>query len=785
MSNKKLHTAFLMNGHVDEKLYNFLDGFDPVELKYSTEPYCVFPNSDEKVKDCYKKWIPWDIKSELIEYDSTFTVASLNKESDSSISDNLMLVYGSQRVVKSDVQIFNKTERKLISQYLGIPQLEKMFDEDYFQFECDMHIAQNYREHRNDYQRDHFIHEIRDMYSMMILLGNHGFYEAAKKILSDRSISKISLFTQKKLSEFKSNRKGVYSILEKVQKRMHSGNTLPLEIYNKYKDIDTYSENYFMKYVIYASSILSALFHDMGYPICHFLNVRNRTSEYIPTLYMYTKNEVESFDQIASLLSNSLLFTIVSRNEIRDAMKEQKPGKYDHGAYSAIAFLLQFYNSGIIFSLSEEKQCAIELAAVAIYNHTMGFKILDKKTKSNFYQPRFNQNPIAFMLRLCDDLQEWGRRYFVISSESDIPICSECLTPSIFNCPKEKNRDKILYKCGCSSNETPDYNSFRYKNFYNRKLYLVSTSEYMTSYIIDIKNDSDKKALCFHINYDYYKLLNVTRINHTYAKFRLSEINGLKKLIKNQNFKNYFDFDYIFFDYFMTANPITIKLKILEKFIVLTKFSGKTKLEENDIKNTNLESDIIKNLKFPNGIDYGKSKLKTILEGENGKSGVFDFYKKLLKEVIKLRNNYVGKDVDVADIKNTSNGWIDKYFKKTENKSFSEYYKKIMKDLISETFEQYAREIIIDKTNKEDNGKVERFDNLDKYYSQYAPNSETENALYNSIKAYCNAENDFNSYGDNLDGKSNPPYLSYFSDLYFFEEMNRVIQKEYIDEFTK
>ena len=726
MSNKKLHTAFLMNGCVDEKLYNFLDDFDPVELKYSTEPYCVFPNSDEQGKDCYQKWIPWDIKSELIEYDSTFTVASLNKETNSSISDNLMLVYGSQRVVKSDVQIFNITERKLISQYLGIPQLEKMFDEDYFQFEWDMHIAQNYREHRNDYQRDHFIHEIRDMYSMMILLGNHGFYEATKKVLSDHSVSKISLFTQKKLSEFKSNRKGVYSILKKVQKRMQRKNGLPRNIKDKYKDIDTYSENYFMKYVIYASSILSALFHDMGYPICHFLNVRNRTSEYIPTLYMYTRNEVESFDQIASLLSNSLLFTIISRNEIRDAMKEQKPGKYDHGAYSAIAFLLQFYNSGIIFSLSEEKQCAIELAAVAIYNHTMGFKILDEKTKSNFYQPRFNQNPIAFMLRLCDDLQEWGRRYFVISSESDIPICSECLMPSIFNCPKEKNRDKVLYKCGCSSNETPDflykcgcssnetpdYNSFRYENFYSRKLYLVSTSEYMTSYIIDIKNDSDKKALCFHINYDYYKLLNVTRINHTYAKFRLSEINGLKKLIKNQNFKNYFDFDYIFFDYFMTANPITIKLKILEKFIVLTKCKGKTKLEVNDIdKDNTCLNNIIDELKlkFPDGIydKYENSKLKTILE-----SGVFDFYKDLLKEVIILRNKYDGKDVDVADIKNTSDEWIKKYF---ENKSFSEYYKKIMRDLISETFEQYAREIIIEKESSKNHCRIERIDNLDKY----------------------------------------------------------------------
>ena len=96
-----------------------------------------------------------------------------------------------------------------------------------------------------------------------------------------------------------------------------------------------------MKYVIYASSILSALFHDMGYPICHFLEVRNRTSEYNPTLYMYTRNATESFDHIASLLGSSLLFTIVSRDEIKKSMNPNKKGKYDHGAYSAIAFLLQ------------------------------------------------------------------------------------------------------------------------------------------------------------------------------------------------------------------------------------------------------------------------------------------------------------------------------------------------------------------------------------------------------------------------------------------------------------
>lgn len=788
MNNKQLHAAFFMDEDTDEKikrkLYNFLDVFDPIELKYSLEPYPVFPKSTKKV-------IPYSIRNQLVQYENIFQTGTLNKETYDSIIENLMLVYGSEKVVKNDVQIFNATEKTMIGKYLGIPQLEKMFDEDYFQFEWDMHIAQNYREHRNDYQRDHFIHEIRDMYSMMILLGNHGFYQASKKVLLNRfNPSKISQYVQKKLLQFKNKHEDIYFILNNlIQQMKKESNLLPdmdEEEKKKYTDEDTYLEGYFIKYVIYASSILSALFHDMGYPICHFLNLRNRTSEYNPTLYMYTRNETESFDHIASLLSNSLLFTIMSRDEIKTSMNPNKKGLYNHGAYSAIAFLLQFYNSGIIFSLSAEKQCAIELAAVAIYNHTIEFKITDKddKLKTNFYQPVFNQNPIAFLLRLCDDLQEWGRRYFVVSNESDIPICSSCLTPSIFRFPEDVDRDKILYSCKCSEGKSlsptdpiPFYNSFRYKNFYNRKLYLVSTSDYMYSHIIDV--EGGKKALCFHINYDYYKLLNVARINHTYAKFRLREINNLKELINEQEYKSYFDFDCIFLDYFMTSNPITIKLKILEKFIAYALKKGETRLTQDDIKDVTIDK-IISELKFPKKIKYSKSELKTLLEGE----GVFDFYKDLLGKVIDLRNNNKGKKYNAAtaEVINQAEGFINTYFL---NKEFSEYYKQVMRDLLSDTFEQYAKEIIIEK-HKTENGftyTVEDYHHLGKYCSQYAPNDKTENALYNSVQAYCNAENDFNSYLACDSNGTRIPYLNYFSDLYFFEEMNRVVQNEYISEF--
>lgn len=778
MNSKKLHTATFMNPdtnqNVKQKLYDFLKDFDPMELKYSVEPERVF-------SDKHNRLIPFELRDILIRYDGIYGMETLNKETYSAISENLRLVYGSSDVVENDIKIFNLTEKKMLGQFLAIPLLEKMFDEDYFNFEWDMHVSQNFREHRNDYQRDHFIHQIRDMYSMLILLGEHGFYEASLKILSDRSISKISWYTQQKLTEFFHNRRGVYSTLEtlypNLKEYIDNNESISQSTKQKYASMESYAENYFMKYVIYASSILSALFHDMGYPICHFLSVRNRTSAYNPTMYMYTRNEVESFDHIASLLSSSLLFTIMSREEIKSSMQVKDSGKYNHGAYSAIAFLMQFYNSGIIFSLPEEKQCAIELAAVAIYNHTLEYKISRKNTKKFFYQPLFKQNPISFILRLCDDLQEWGRRYFEVSTESDIPICSFCLTPSIFN----HQKDKTVYRCLCSKNTTYNNpnacNSFRFKNFYNRKLYLVSTSDYMTSYLINV--EGGKKALCFHINYDYYRLLNVTRINHTYAKFRLSELNDLKKLLKNQDFISTLGFDYIYLDYFMTSNPITIKTKILEKFICC--IHDEICVDKDDISNVNLDQIVTHINNYVDTISEDKqmkiemeSELYNLLDDK-----VFEFYKNVLIEVIELRDNFRHCKVDLEKVKNSAESFINKMIMKEKNTS--DYYKQIMTNLLLDTFEQYSKETIIYQSNGED--MVETFIDTEKYYNQYSPNKYSGEAFYNSVRAYCNSENEFNCYNC-IDGVGDPiKYINYFSDLYLFEMMNRIIQEHDLEIF--
>jgi len=393
--------------------------------------------------------------------------------------------------------------------------------------------------------------------------------------------------------------------------------------------------------------------------------------------------------------------------------------------------------------------------------------VAKEKEDTNYYQPIFKQNPISFMLRLCDDLQEWNRRYFVVSEESDIPVCSKCFTPSIARSNSKKA--KVTYRCMCSSSEgkgdsqntNTDYNSFRYYNFYNRKLYLVSTCDYMTSAII-CKGDSNKKALCFHINYDYYRLLNVTRINPTYAKFRLSELNELKEVIKDQDYKSLFDFEYIYLDYFMTANPLTIKIKILEEFT--------SKVLESEIDSIKLES-ILDKLECSDGEKKSlETIMNTVVSSCNKKSNnkLFDFYKDLLKKSVNLRGS---KKV----VSKVANKFTDRWF----SKCTSNYYKQIMKNLITETFEQYSKECTPDES-------LSSFDTKDfqnKYTKQYAPKKECDDALYNSVIAYCNSENDFNCYSENISKNNNVismKYVSYFADLYFFETMNRFVQETYV-----
>lgn len=779
-------------------MLHYLENFNSTELKYSVFCDKIFYEGKEKNDldhPTFRSTVPYEVLTFLKEYDSIFQMGELTKESYSYIKENLMLVYGDANIVNHDIKAFHYTEKKIIREYLAIPQLDKMFDEDYFNFEWDMHVGQNFSEHRNDYYRDHFIHQIRDMYSMLLLLGRHGFFESIYDALFDKDNGKVTEFTLLKLKEFMYQRQGAYPVTQKIYAQvrertleltnaLNNSDKMKSRIEHRVQSEEAYSEAYFKKYVIYASCILAGLFHDMGYPICHFLEVRHRISNYSPTMYMFTHNAIDSFDTLASTLNGSLLFTIVSHKEIEKSLSVNKKGRFDHGAYSAIAFLMQFYQNGLIFSLPTEKQCAIELAALAIYNHTRKYQVMDAKVKSNYYQPVFFQNPVSFLLRLCDDLQEWDRRYFEISQESDAPICSKCLLPSIHTSESGKKE----YQCAChTSGESFVYtNSFKQSGFMNRKLYLVTTSNLMISEtvpVITLQGETitkQKKALYFRIDYDLFKLLNIARINSTYAKFRLKELNDIKKLLKYQTFRSKsnhnLDFDCIYIDYFMTSNPILIKVKILEKYLCsqfLSKHTDKYHIpyEEltvrlKDYTGTRLCDELFKKLHIDDGLK--DSFLYKIITQAN-EDRLFGFYKKLLSICASARNDLNGFD----DHKIELEAFLKDYTSNIQNNTM---YRDTLTGLVRDCYLQYSKETVISADGTISSTFINE---KSPYYKQYQPDSHArEELLSDCVNTYCETENDFNRY-DCFDNNYQNRYIGYFADLRLFEMMNQVIQTQY------
>lgn len=726
----------------------FLRGFDPIREKYEFKAW----NAD------YESWLKGrcirltaEGRANVSVFEDSFQFGSLSKQKYSSILDNLKLVYGDADLIHSDVRDYHLTERKIVHSYLAIPQLDKMFDEDYFNFEWDMHVGQNFNEHRSDYYRDHYIHQIRDMYMMLVLMEQFGMYHATREVLSDRMASNISSYVSKKKQQFMDDSGSpIYRMLMKLCKKKEK---LLIPGINSI----AYTEEYFYNYVIKASCILSGLFHDLGYPICHFLQMRNRLSNYNPTMYMVTHNEIGSFDQIASVLSPSLLFTLVSLKGIKAALELNDKGAYDHGAYSAIAFLLQFYENGIINALPAEKQCAIELAAVAIFNHTIEYKATKEKSKSSYYSLYFRQNPIAFLLRVCDDLQEWDRRYFEVSEASDLMFCEECHTPLIKYTirdtdPSEAGAKKESgYQCSCRSViRRPDI-------FMKRKLYLVSVANTVS---VTDSTENGKHVLRADVHYDLYKMLIMSNINNTYAKYRFKELVGLQHLLLGQDYGQ--TISRLELGYFMSPNPISIKLEILRRFIDrFPVVNGKNTLEKNYSKKLDLlyarpkrlldnminiswtipYEDILKDNKEIENVKGIEDIKKGIVE----KRKIIESIKEVLGCCIKF---YISLLIISERPKSQRTYYIDAISQHSKTNAF---YYEIMNALTAD-----ALQSLEDRRQK----------------WEYADPGKEAN-LYDSISAYTCTQNTFNSYKEILKSYLDCgfPYVGYYFDIYIFKKL--------------
>ena len=385
-----------------EEMMTFLREFNYIKEKYGIDPY------DKNY-------------AYAAEIEGKSISIQLSSKSPSRIKESINQVYGNSKKVDEFVLLYRLVTNEIIHKYLNIPGIERLYDEHFFEMEWDMHSRMNFEKHEISFYRDHFVHQVRNLFEIYTLLKNQKIYQHINNILSNSGISKISYYISgivDHLVTMRKNRPAELEFFKSIHEDIANDETLLCNALGEH----------YMRYIIFASSMLACLYHDIGYPIEHFVNLRARISEYLPILYMFINGDSGGFDRIRSVLCESLLFTVVPATEIKKRLFDK-----DHGAISAIAFLLQLYETGGIYSLPLEKKAAVELAGLTIYNHTIKYYFVSPKDEKaqDYYRTILMQNPISYMLRLCDDLQEWERVYFEIQNVPAIIMCHKCKTPLI------------------------------------------------------------------------------------------------------------------------------------------------------------------------------------------------------------------------------------------------------------------------------------------------------------------------------------------------------------------
>lgn len=634
------------------------------------------------------------------------------------------------------IEMLNLVRDKFIYDYTGIPGLCCFFSPAYFEYEWGMHMEIDYDKHTSRFYRDHYIHQIRNMFEMFSLLDDFGYYEKCRDAYLDPE-----------------NNIGTY-ILEVIQQEMLSLNPIDLELYGKMlfisnerirnnwgeaiqlleflrnisgaldsgKEIECclklserlglpgcaiakqikacpavfaekelsavyrslpkeYSKelrDLMLRHVIYSATIIMSLVHDIGYPISYIRRISDRINRNLPINSLLSASN-NNYAEVERALQNSLLFRIVDKEKIKRRLNNND----EHGAQSAIVLLMYFHQHGS--SLSALQKCAVEVAALATYNHTNKYWVINKpKDDPELVRSDIRKAPLSHIFRLCDDLQEWDRVYFEVTDKSSLMICPRCHTPitrkfgTDINKPAEKK-----YYCCCAKDCARDTNMF-----VSRRIINVIGCDSMQVEQIGDKNS--QKATKFTMNFDCAALLNIMMFSTSNAKVRAKGIRDLKKLHSYQGM-----YDSILVDSFVSGNPFTVKIRILEQYIKLIThkvpdFEGKS---EGDVF-AEVEADPKKILSV---FRYSRPNVESLW------NHAVMFYLKLKR----LGDNFEGTcEKNINDEKYDSLGF------NTTNKSVLDAYNKKYEELIRK-FRKEARE---------------RLEN-DQYLTGYFCNNETMLAL--------------------------------------------------------
>ena len=526
----------------------------------------------------------------------------------------LGLIYGAEEPIAQYIHIIDLVRRKIVGEYLDIDGLGRLLNARYFQYEWEMHLENSYSEHRPSFYRDHFIHQIKDAYACMVLMDEWGLLTKMRENVSSYNTNFADYLENMANAEASQICNTCsYGI---ICNNMSNNNR------NINKSKELIRQN-IIENIIKSALIMAGLFHDNGYPIQYDMKRQDNLSKFLPTAHHFI-NTTNNFQQIRAHLSNSFLFRIVDESNIRDAyIKAGDEADGDHGMLSALAFLLYFYENGAVHGLSPAKRAAVELAALIMADHTIKWKAADDDKGKKYYDMINYRNPGSFLFRFCDDLQEWGRLYFYLTCNKTLRICQKCRLP-IVDCEQwggARRMPEVYHRtvCGCSPAKNAPFPShpagemgtilggqwapvvrndyelnstghFVISDMKYRRLNHVKTCDSVRFLQMPGRRsdflflprerlleghimlpESDKadplakpaiKSYLVHIDYNLFSLLQTTFMGNRFAEFRSQDLSKLKIIIQNS-----IDFPNTVIHSDITDNPITLKVKILERFL--------------------------------------------------------------------------------------------------------------------------------------------------------------------------------------------------------------------------
>lgn len=506
-----------------ESMRKYLEEYDVLDKKYfywmKTGKQGAEAGEERKILELKARiWKEWYQNGRVVQW---------NMKNSEDTYQTLKMVYGET----DTMELVQCTIDKFLRDYVNIPGIGKLFDSKYFGFEWGMHTEYKDKNKNYSYYRDHYVHQIRNMYEMLLLLDEFGFEELCKEMYG-RNKNLIGRHIRNSIdAEIRNLTFSDREIYEKIAEIRGA-------------DVKAIEREILFREVIYSASIISALIHDIGYPITYMSRVVDGLQDFIPITRDFIGVQM-NISRLYSELEQSILFQYFPHELI-----EKKLQQKDHGALSAVILLKYYYNKGFIRELSPVKKMVIELAAVITFFHTMKYRIHGRK-EADFEQPVFYKDPLSYLFRLCDDIQEWNRVYFEISRNRNYFMCDKCRTMFYFD-EKEK-----IYSCCCGENAGYNITSF----YYRRIIHIDTSKKVRLSYRTVEKSEDGGDRFKISISYNLFQLLLMTHYNSSFAKIRADEVKKIKLELSGQR---YFPQTYI--ECTVSANPILLKVKILEAF---------------------------------------------------------------------------------------------------------------------------------------------------------------------------------------------------------------------------